>query len=388
MNDNKLKLLLLEDSAIDAELNERILRKAGLEFNSLRVEHENTFSQALDEFNPDIILADYHLPTFNGLKALAIARNRDKDVPFIFVTGAMGEERAIESLHLGADDYIIKDRINRLAPAVKRVLDDREKQQKLQQSEEALHLSQSRYLTASNTIQDAFIIIDDQQKVLEWNPAAERIFGYTKDEVTGHNLHDLLAPKQHEKQIAKGFSHFIKHGEGPAIGKTQELIALHKDGHQFPVELSLSGTRVGSQWHAVGLVRDITDRYKSRQILEESEARYRQLINNMSDGVTVYKAIDDGQDFVIQEHNRAGELVTCTTHSQVIGKRLTEVFPGVKKWVFPAFFNVSGKQVRQSMLNQDCIRMIRLNVGLIIIFLSCPVVKLLLFIAILPKRKK
>jgi putative nucleotidyltransferase with HDIG domain len=134
-----LRILLLEDAPADAELNERMLRKAGIAFNSLRVDTMNAFVTALDTFRPGIILADYRLPGFNGLDALAIAREKTPQTPFIFVTGAMGEELAVASIKLGATDYLIKDRLARLPEAVQRALEEKNKEQQRRTAEEHYH---------------------------------------------------------------------------------------------------------------------------------------------------------------------------------------------------------------------------------------------------------
>ncbi|WP_332671295.1 response regulator [Aromatoleum sp.] len=112
---DELRVLQLEDEPADAEVALRELKRAGLAF---RVDAREPFIHALRQFNPDIILADYQLPSFDGQAALAIAREHAPDVPFIFVSGAMGEERAIESLHRGAADYVLKDHLGKLALAV------------------------------------------------------------------------------------------------------------------------------------------------------------------------------------------------------------------------------------------------------------------------------
>ena len=113
-----LRILFLEDSPEDALLNEHALKKSGLVFESLRVETQEAYLQALSAFHPDLVLADYQLPAFDGLQALALLREVDHSMPFIFVTGAMGEEMAVKTLHHGADDYILKDRLHRLPAAV------------------------------------------------------------------------------------------------------------------------------------------------------------------------------------------------------------------------------------------------------------------------------
>ena len=122
MQERKLKILLLEDMANDAELSERELRAAGISFVPYRVQTEEDFIGALGNIGPDVILADYKLPAFDGLTALKLAKETCPDIPFIFVTGAMGEERAIETFKKGATDYVLKDRLSKLGPAVNRAL--------------------------------------------------------------------------------------------------------------------------------------------------------------------------------------------------------------------------------------------------------------------------
>ncbi|MCX7173247.1 MAG: ATP-binding protein [Proteobacteria bacterium] len=131
----ELRLLLLEDEAADAELTEHALRRAGLVFLSRRVDSRDAFVAALDEFRPDLVLADYRLPAFDGLEALTIAVERAPEVPFIFVSGAMGEELAIDTLRQGAADYVLKGHLNKLVPAVNRALLDVEERRRRKQAE-------------------------------------------------------------------------------------------------------------------------------------------------------------------------------------------------------------------------------------------------------------
>ena len=119
---DELKLLILEDEPTDAELAVQALRQAGIVFSFRCVDTRDGFISALEEFRPDIVLADYRLPSFAGLEALGIVLKQAPDVPFIFVSGTMGEEFAIETLHQGAADYVIKNRLGKLAPAVRRAL--------------------------------------------------------------------------------------------------------------------------------------------------------------------------------------------------------------------------------------------------------------------------
>ena len=141
----ELRILLLEDVPTDAELVEDALREAGLSFTAKRVDTRETFIRALDEFKPDVVLADYSLPAFDGGSALKIIRQQYPSVPVVMVTGAVGDEIAIELLKMGAKDYVLKDRLARLGPAVLRVLSEMQDILARKAAEEALRESDERY---------------------------------------------------------------------------------------------------------------------------------------------------------------------------------------------------------------------------------------------------
>lgn len=124
---SEYRILLLEDLSTDAEIIERELRKSDLHFVIKQAKTKDEFSKMLDDFAPDIILSDYRLPQFDGFEALVMTREKFTDIPFIMISGTLGDERAVEILKAGATDYILKDRIARLNHAVKRALGDSEK---------------------------------------------------------------------------------------------------------------------------------------------------------------------------------------------------------------------------------------------------------------------
>lgn len=119
-----IRVLLVEDAPAEADLTIRHLRKGGLNCECLRVETQDSFTEALREFRPNVILSDFTLPQFSGPSALKVARELAHGVPFIFVSGTIGEERAIEALHCGAVDYVLKDNLSRLVPAIRRAIDE------------------------------------------------------------------------------------------------------------------------------------------------------------------------------------------------------------------------------------------------------------------------
>jgi DNA-binding NtrC family response regulator len=136
--DRELRILMLEDVAADAELIERELRKGGVVFASKRVETKEDFQKELRDFMPDIILADYSLPTFSGLSALLIVKKESPDVPFILVSGAVGDELAVRMLKEGATDYVLKSNLSRLVPAVNRALKEAEEHDERKKAEEKI----------------------------------------------------------------------------------------------------------------------------------------------------------------------------------------------------------------------------------------------------------
>jgi DNA-binding NtrC family response regulator len=134
----ELRILMLEDVAADAELVERELRKGGIVFNPKRVETKEDFQRELKDFAPDIILADFSLPSFGGLSALLIAKKEAPDIPFILVSGAVGDELAVKMLKEGATDYVLKSNLSRLVPSVTRALHEAEEHDKRKKAEEEL----------------------------------------------------------------------------------------------------------------------------------------------------------------------------------------------------------------------------------------------------------
>ncbi len=129
------------------------------------------------------------------------------------------------------------------------------------QTERALQESEELLRRTTDSARDAIITLEGEQgTITTWNPAAETIFGYSKEEMIGRVLHELLAPQGSREQATHGLTHFATTGEGMAVGQTLELVALHKNGTEFPIELSLSATKLHGKWYATGIARDISDR--------------------------------------------------------------------------------------------------------------------------------
>lgn len=144
-----------------------------------------------------------------------------------------------------------------------------------QQAELRTREAQMRAITA--TARDAIVMLDPQGMITFCNPATERLFGYTHDELIGQNLHSLLVPQRFQAAHQEAFARFRITGQGAAVGKTVELAGRHKDGREIPVEVSLAALKMPDGWHSVGTMRDITERKQAEQLLLQSNERFEQL---------------------------------------------------------------------------------------------------------------
>src|SRR5437763_8742429 len=154
---------MIEDEARDAELAEHTLRQGGFDFSFKRVDTENDFLREIEEFRPSVILSDHGLPAFDGFSALHLAQAKCPDVPFIFVTGSLGEEMAIKALKSGATDFVLKHHLTTLPPAVHRALRQAEFRVKRKQAEEALHTSEERYRSLGELSPDALFVLSEDK---------------------------------------------------------------------------------------------------------------------------------------------------------------------------------------------------------------------------------
>lgn len=143
--------------------------------------------------------------------------------------------------------------------------------------EDELRKSEERFRKMTATAQDAIIMMDPNGKVSFWNAAAEKTFGYARQEAMGQNVHQLLVPAEYQPQVERAFPRFRETGQGAVMGQTVELQATRKNGQRFPVELSLSSLQLEGKWHAIAIVRDITERKAAEEALRKQEERLRYL---------------------------------------------------------------------------------------------------------------
>lgn len=278
-----LRILHLEDDPGDAELVQETLAGEGIECDVLVVATREAFVAELERGRIDLILVDYALPTFDGMSALAIVRERRLDLPFIFVSGRLGEEAAIESLRNGATDYVLKNRLSRLAPAVIRALGEADERAGLKRAEEGLAQANAEirqqaesYQDLFNSIRDVIVVSGHDRRILNVNqPALREQFGYEREEVVGKDVRILFADEDGYRLSGTEIFEI----RDAVKGKLQEVNFRRKNGEVFIGELyalknlDSKGLPTGN----IGMMRDISERKKAEQALRESEIRHYQL---------------------------------------------------------------------------------------------------------------
>ena len=253
-----IKLLLVEDCAEDAELLLREMRRGGLDINSLRVENEVAYQAALTEFAPDLILSDYTLPGFDGPLALQIARRQRPDTPFIFVSGTIGEERALEALRQGAVDYVLKDNRARLVPAIERALKDVAERAARRVALRRLEESEERFRSIAEATQEWIWEMDARGVYTFCSPAVEIILGYKAVDLIGTNCLDIASPASRGSMVD-----LLRRGVDERRGWRDLVLHLRHakggirwlDNHALPL-VDADGCLTGYR----GVARDITQR--------------------------------------------------------------------------------------------------------------------------------
>jgi PAS domain S-box-containing protein len=270
-----LRILHLEDNENDALLILSTLERHGFNCDVERVETREDFATALDQGGFDIIISDFSLPSFNGLSALELARERQPDVPFLFVSGTIGEEVAIEALKSGATDYVLKDRLPRLVSAVRRALQDAAERVAYQKAEEAMIQSEHKYRHLFECLSEAALLADSVSgRVLDTNRQAEILFGRPRAEIVGSNVERLLSPAT----LAEYRQHFC--GASPVHERVifeGEIATNH--GHPIPVSVSATPIVLHGRRLVLALYRDISDRKKAEAEIERLKAQLAELRN-------------------------------------------------------------------------------------------------------------
>jgi PAS domain S-box-containing protein len=308
-----LRILILEDVPMDAELVEYELRRASIPFDARCVDTRDDFERELDTFRPDLILSDYTLPRFDGMSALSLARERAPTTPFLIVTGSVNEETAVGCMKAGATDYLLKSNLARIGPAIEAALARVESRAEKARAEEALRRSEANLRAIFNTSLQAFVLVARDGTIQALNPTARdwaiRILGRQVGE--GDQIHDFIPEAAASFQAALA-------GEAWSLERclrgTDGVERWYETTHAPVVDEH--GTVIGVCLNA----RDVSVRKQAEQALRESEARYRDLFDNASDLVCTTTL--DGTFLYV---NRAWHQAMALSDEQLAGRRFLDL---------------------------------------------------------------
>lgn len=271
-----LRVLIIEDSEDDTLLLLRELRRSGYEVEFERVETAPAMQSALSQKTWDLILSDYSMPEFSAPKALELLKASSLDIPFIIISGTIGEETAVAALKAGANDFLVKGKFSRLGPAIERELREAESRNERRRAEERLRYQ--AYLLSN--VRDAIFASDEEYQITYWNRAAELLYGWSAEETLGRYGPDITRtefPNQNSDEMRLQIRE-----TGFWRG---EVTQIKRDGTRFPCEISslLLRDEKGQITGYVSINHDITERKQAEEDLRQREQEFRSLADNIPD---------------------------------------------------------------------------------------------------------
>jgi PAS domain S-box-containing protein len=281
----RLRILHLEDEPDFAELVRTMLVEDSVEAEILRVGDKKAYQEALGMEKFDLILSDYHLPSFTGLEALAMARKACPATPFILISGTIGEAAAINSLKAGATDYLLKHNPERLASAVLRAVDEAGERAKLRDAEAELARREKYFRTLTENSLDVLSIINREGNYLYVSPSIEHTLGWKASELIGQNSFAKVHPDD-LPQVMESFQNLLDH---PQRAIRIEYRHQHKNGTWLRFESFVRNEFADPD--IAGVVahsRDVTDRWRAEEELRHSEKQYRLLFHENPNPMWVF----------------------------------------------------------------------------------------------------
>jgi len=319
-----LRVLILEDNPKDAELVVRELRRAGFEPDWRRVDTEKDYLANLND-GFDIILSDYAMPQFDGMRALELLKQRGLDIPFVIVSGKIGEDVAVQAVRNGAADYLLKDRIARLGPAVEHVLEQERLRREKRAAQQALLDSEKLFRTLLESSPLGIMLLDDNGQCTYCNRRGLDIFGTTLGESMGMGWACAIQPSDMESVIKDWLAALREGREFSCVFglRSPQQHVRWVSARSSPISREASRaiyekSEMNTQGH-VATIGDIT----AERALADSEVSYRRLFEAAKDGILILEAdtgrISDVNPFLLE--------MLGFSHGEVVGKSIWEISP-------------------------------------------------------------
>jgi two-component system sensor histidine kinase UhpB len=308
LNMGKLRVLLVEDSADDAELTLSALAEGGFEVASRLVDSAQAMEDALSAQTWDVVISDYNLPGFDAMAALALLRRSGSDIPFIVVSGCIGEETAVAMMKAGAQDFVMKGNLARLAPAIERELRETAVREERRKAEDALRASEKLVRDITLMMGEGIFVLDQHGYLIFMNREAERLLGWTEMDLFGTKAHQVI-------HCRKGDGSPFPDGECPVLAEVarggtvrlEDDVFVRKDGTIFPVSyVTTPIMENGRVFASVTAFQDITRRKLAERELEESRAQLREL------SAFLQSVREDERTRIARElHDELGQVMTA-----------------------------------------------------------------------------
>lgn len=295
MTGKPLAVLVIEDSESDAELIVRLLQKAGYEVASERAETAAQLSAAMTHRTWDIVISDYRMPQLNAEHALKMVQDADPDLPFLVVSGSIGENFAVAMMRAGAQDYLMKENLSRLPPAIDRELGQAAIRRERRQAEEKLRESEKRYRLLAENVLDVIWILDLETSRYRYvSPSVERLRGFTAEEVMAQDLSASLTVESARtlNEVLPGRIQNFR--QGIHNSNFDEMEQPCRDGTTVWTEVTTFYriNEVNGHLEIYGVSRNITERKRARDALRASEERFSTIFNTSPIGIVISRMTD------------------------------------------------------------------------------------------------
>ncbi|MCF7858324.1 MAG: PAS domain S-box protein [Candidatus Cloacimonetes bacterium] len=317
----KLKILMLEDNQLDAEMIKAELKDQKFDCVCKVVASKRDFIKSITEFKPDLILSDYNLPQFTGFEALEIAKETIPLTPFIIVTGALSEETAADSIIKGVWDYVVKDRLVRLGSAINHSLRLQKEKLLIVKAEKALKENAQKLNLIIDQSPIGVSTTNMEGKFLSANKAFCKMLGYSEKEITQKKFHDITHPDDIDKNI--NYNKDLISQKIPSFDMLKRFIKKNGEVIYVSLRSQLVVDEDGKPLFEIGITEDITNRLKARTDLIRSEKRLNVIFRNALDVILVV----DEKSGEILDANKALFNVLAYKKASILGQNLILLFP-------------------------------------------------------------
>ncbi|UII22371.1 hybrid sensor histidine kinase/response regulator [Fulvivirga ligni] len=321
----EIKVLFIEDSEDDFELMLNKFRKEGYNALSMRVQSADELCNALENGQWDIILSDNKLPHFNASTALKITRQKNLLVPFIIVSGTINDGEAVQAMREGANDYLSKENLARLVPAIEREIKDSANRKRQYEAEKALEKRHEEYKLLAENIHDLVCLHDPYGTYIWVSPSSKKIIGYEDHELVGLSPEEVLVNNDKDRLEGELWSRFRneKRTNSIRVGykvKRKEGMVIYLETIAQPVYEN------DNLKHIVTTSRDITEQKLAYDLLIESESQYQSVVESIAEGVILY----DENGTIINYNKSAAQILGLPSDETQKFQKLEEKFDLIK----------------------------------------------------------